>query len=523
MNKQLNNMKWLVILLGFALSLSFIVTNNTVLYANDNISKGGTVHFSGNDYEIGQQRAKLYYDELKKWEGTSERLFTGPNGKALQLAYQYQTTLVKERSPGLFDEYRGMADGIKMRLEDIIIANLGEEVIWETAGLTATKTCAPKFFTEPACTVFAMTFSDRGPILGNTGDDGPAKDSSNPRGFFCIEKLEYEDSFRLIRCKGAGLNEAGLAIGTANAHYSDKTRVGDGESGDLSLLALRYCSSTLEAVEFIRDYEIVDDGVHLAMVDIHGDAAAIEKGPRTLFNIRWAKSSGNFDRVAWVTNTPPDPEMKKHWWRNIINYTNNSEQRYANLKRIFEDPNFVYTFDSAEKVIFNHSPVGAICQHGETDPPRYTKRTRMMLPAEGRLLLAARTHHGPKEWRPCVLGWVVEETIEVKGGKSENEIAEKKVVRHSRNVVLSQNKPNPFSNQTTISYILKEDSHVELKIIKSSGQEIVTLVNEHQQKGNHSVKWDGKDKHGDDVNGKKYYYWLKAGNNIYTKRMTLLK
>ena len=50
--------------------------------------------------------------------------------------------------------------------------------------------------------------------------------------------------------------------------------------------------------------------------------------------------------------------------------------------------------------------------------------------------------------------------------------------------------PNPFSTSTTIEYEIKEAGPVSLKIFNNIGQEVITLVNEHQSKGTHQVKWN---------------------------------
>ena len=53
-----------------------------------------------------------------------------------------------------------------------------------------------------------------------------------------------------------------------------------------------------------------------------------------------------------------------------------------------------------------------------------------------------------------------------------------------------QNHPNPFHSRTMISYSLSASSDVELNIFDLSGREVITLVNETQQVGNHEVEWN---------------------------------
>lgn len=390
-----------------------IAVYNSKLKADAAKLQVNTVSFSGTDYEIGYQRAKFYSEELKKWKGAAKELFECPNGKALMSAYQCHESAMKSQSPNLLDEYRGMAAGAEMRLEDIIIANLGEETLYNTAGFPFNEKRISEPFFEMGCSAFAMTISDRGPIIGNTHD---ASFPLKPGKCEYIENLKYNDGFQLIRSRGAGLNEMGLAVGTTNAHYLGKTKIGDGKSEYLSIALLRYCPDVNSAVDYIRNYRTTDDGTHFVLADISGKAAAVEKGPNDIFHVQWADSKGNL-KVAWITNAPVPGSLAGDRW-NFKNYgdcyTNNPKKRYARLKNIFTDPNFKYTYESAEAVLLHHDPCSGICQHGDIYPSQaYTTRTRMMLPAEGTLLLAARVDPNQEEWRPCKVGWTAKKTIKI--------------------------------------------------------------------------------------------------------------
>lgn len=80
---------------------------------------------------------------------------------------------------------------------------------------------------------------------------------------------------------------------------------------------------------------------------------------------------------------------------------------------------------------------------------------------------------------------------------------------------LSQNHPNPFSGQTTISYYLSKDTQVELLVMDINGRVIDFLVNNIQQSGRHNVTFDASA-----LSSGVYFYQLKTGNNtIQTKKM----
>ena len=88
---------------------------------------------------------------------------------------------------------------------------------------------------------------------------------------------------------------------------------------------------------------------------------------------------------------------------------------------------------------------------------------------------------------------------------------------------LDQNFPNPFNTVTSISYDLLNDSKVSLDIYNLTGQHIITLVDELQEKGIKVVQWQGVDKLGRQVDSGIYFYKLQAEDFIQTRKMVLLK
>lgn len=88
---------------------------------------------------------------------------------------------------------------------------------------------------------------------------------------------------------------------------------------------------------------------------------------------------------------------------------------------------------------------------------------------------------------------------------------------------LGQNNPNPFNPATTISYQIPQNAFVSLKVYDMTGREVATLVNTMQQAGQHTVYWDGKDRHGMAAASGIYLYRIQAGNFVQTRKMNLLK
>jgi hypothetical protein len=83
---------------------------------------------------------------------------------------------------------------------------------------------------------------------------------------------------------------------------------------------------------------------------------------------------------------------------------------------------------------------------------------------------------------------------------------------------LSQNYPNPFNPSTVLNYSLPQRGTVSLKVYDMLGREVVTLVNATQEAGNHSVNFNASK-----LASGLYVYTLRAGNNVMSKKMMLLK
>lgn len=88
---------------------------------------------------------------------------------------------------------------------------------------------------------------------------------------------------------------------------------------------------------------------------------------------------------------------------------------------------------------------------------------------------------------------------------------------------LHQNYPNPFNPTTNISYRLVHSGHVELAVYNTLGQKVRTLVDGSQSAGVQSVTWDGKDNLGRAAGSGIYFYTLKSGGLMQTRKMILVK
>ncbi|MEA3475175.1 MAG: right-handed parallel beta-helix repeat-containing protein [Candidatus Cloacimonadota bacterium] len=90
-------------------------------------------------------------------------------------------------------------------------------------------------------------------------------------------------------------------------------------------------------------------------------------------------------------------------------------------------------------------------------------------------------------------------------------------------VSLSQNAPNPFGYNTTISYALPEEFVIEISIYNIRGQRVKALLKGKVSAGNHSIIWNGKDDNSKKLGNGIYFYKLSAGKKRIIKKMFLLR
>lgn len=84
--------------------------------------------------------------------------------------------------------------------------------------------------------------------------------------------------------------------------------------------------------------------------------------------------------------------------------------------------------------------------------------------------------------------------------------------------LLEQNYPNPFNPSTRIKYSIPTSEFVTLKVYDVLGNEVAALVNEEKPAGSYEVTFDASQ-----LSSGIYFYTLKVGSFIETKKMTFLK
>jgi agmatine deiminase len=89
---------------------------------------------------------------------------------------------------------------------------------------------------------------------------------------------------------------------------------------------------------------------------------------------------------------------------------------------------------------------------------------------------------------------------------------------HPEEFYLYQNYPNPFNPQTRIQYAIGSKQFVHLRVYDVLGKEVATFVNEEKPAGSFEIEFNAAG-----LPSGVYFYQLKAGSYIETKKMLLLK
>jgi len=106
----------------------------------------------------------------------------------------------------------------------------------------------------------------------------------------------------------------------------------------------------------------------------------------------------------------------------------------------------------------------------------------------------------------------------IEGDTSLSSIEEPSSSQITKNYVLEQNYPNPFTLSTTIRFGVPNNSFVSLKVYNLLGQEVAVLAKKEFSAGMHSVTFDASRL----ANGI-YFYTLRARDFTETKKMSIMR
>jgi hypothetical protein len=83
--------------------------------------------------------------------------------------------------------------------------------------------------------------------------------------------------------------------------------------------------------------------------------------------------------------------------------------------------------------------------------------------------------------------------------------------------------PNPFSNESRISYSVKNTGTVQISIYNLLGQKVRQISNATKATGSYVTSWDGKDDHGNKLSNGIYFVRMQSNDSQDTKKVMFIK
>lgn len=85
------------------------------------------------------------------------------------------------------------------------------------------------------------------------------------------------------------------------------------------------------------------------------------------------------------------------------------------------------------------------------------------------------------------------------------------------------NYPNPFSEQTSLEYVLPDPASVRLAVYDVLGRQVRVLIDEEQEAGRHTVQWNGRDESGQRMASGMYLARLVVDGTTKVRKMTFVR
>ena len=308
---------------------------------------------TGTAYEIGKQHgrdcAPAVHAAYRAW-GPADAF----DQRELNDGFHRIAASLNQAFPALLDELQGIADGAGLTVEEIVALNCLDE--YRARG------------TPPGqCSNIAFQASDRGVLLGKTAD----WTMSDAEAFALSQRYRPApgegNAFFHYGCAGTlwcegGLNESGFGMvlnGLAG-------RGADGASVPTMALArgvLQHCRDVQDALDWLRQYDVMNWGFNLTLADSSGELAFVEVLPGSQ---RSQRASGDYlihTNHCLLDTAAGRPDADIDSVAGYPGLIENSRLRFDNL--LDRVPNAPRSLRSMQSLLQDRSPTGAISQNGE--------------------------------------------------------------------------------------------------------------------------------------------------------------
>jgi hypothetical protein len=83
--------------------------------------------------------------------------------------------------------------------------------------------------------------------------------------------------------------------------------------------------------------------------------------------------------------------------------------------------------------------------------------------------------------------------------------------------------PNPFNPTIHITFNLKKNTNVKIKIYSISGELISTIMDEFKRAGHYTITWNGKNANHQKVSSGIYFYTIQSQKQLISKKIALIR
>jgi len=347
------------------------------------------ITLTGTPDELGRTIGRSFREIIR------QRLRPYPDAPEMRAKYERLASAMRDyleyHFPHIVEEIRGIAEG----------AGLDFPSAFHLSTFNAVSPAA-RF-----CTSIGFARSDVGPLLGKTDDGALRPEEADPRSEH--ERIKSRlDSLVVVKAKPSighaflcvtpagsvwaecGVNERGLCLGSSSGQPPFPNQDGYGVPQHIACrLILQHCANVSEGVRFFKQHKLAGKGINITLVDRDGNAAGIE-ACSAYYHVRQPHNG-----VVFTTNHYNGAEMIRiaaqtlpaHF---VSQQFQNSLNRFINLKTQLHGSSRQLTLDLMKRLISNHTPKGAICQHFDNNSARmFTSFGAVMVARERRMLFFA--------------------------------------------------------------------------------------------------------------------------------------
>ena len=318
-----------------------------------------SIKLSGTPKEIGRQHGRAYADDIRK----CYEYYCASRGKSPDKLDPTVVAYVEKRCPRIVEEIEGIAEGVGMSYEEVLLYN----------HFNVVSGCTPTFFRH----------TEVGPIVAQNLDCERME-----QDMIVVRSIRPTDGLAMLAVSFVGtvwvgncINERGVCMTGVSAHPKTYARRNGASGGIIGADVMQNAETADEAFNIIRDHSFIGKcGCHL-IIDATGRAIVAEvsnekKVARAL--------DGDF---GFTTGLYESGEIEA---APEVEYLRTKEARRRTIQALYDRNEIEFTVEGMKKLLAHHAAhPGSVCrhepwQHGGSST---TQSARIMISRDRRMLI----------------------------------------------------------------------------------------------------------------------------------------